>query len=331
LILFNDNARVAGPFPVRVPALFFVLLFAWSCSAQEQATRPPVDSAKEVAIPGASVMIGAGDIAICGTNGDEETASIVDSILRVDSAANVETGVFTMGDNAYPSGNQGSRATFVRCFGPSWGTKRIMDVIHPSPGNHDFETSNGPTYYGYFGDKAGPYGLGYYSYDIGKWHVVSLNSEILIGRGFIPQARAQEEWLKKDLREHGKKCTLAYWHRPLFSSGIHGGTSEALGLWNILYDNGVELVLNGHEHHYERFVPQTPAGVADSAKGIEEIIAGTGGANLRGLRYPVQPGSAIQINGYFGVVKLTLGDDEYRHAFIDTSGRVWDEGGRKCH
>jgi hypothetical protein len=330
VFLFSlGSANVAR---LRSHALVFlaVPLFAFGCDAQDRAT-PPAASAKEVAIPGAPILIAAGDIAICGTNGAEMTGALVDSLIRVDSAANVETAVVTMGDNAYPSGNLGSRATFVRCFGPSWGKDRIMHVIHPAPGNHDFETTNGPSYYGYFGNKAGPTGLGYYSYDIGKWHVVSLNSEILVGREFFPQARAQEAWLRNDLKEHGKKCTLAYWHRPLFSSGTHGGTAEALGLWKILYDNGVELVLNGHEHDYERFVPQTPAGVVDSVKGIEEIIAGTGGADLRGLRYPVQPGSALQINGYWGVLKLTLGDDEYRHAFIDTSGRVWDEGGRKCH
>jgi hypothetical protein len=313
----------------KVGAFSIVLL---ACP-QERSTPPPADaSAKEVALAGAAVVIAAGDIAMCGTTGDEGTAAIVDSVLRDDSAAHVENAVITMGDNAYPSGREGARNDFERCFTPSWGSKRIMQFIHPATGNHDFETVMGPGYYEYFGDKAGPPGKGYYSFDIGKWHAISLNSEILVGPRYDSgQLKAQEDWLRQDLKDHGKPCTLAYWHRPLFSSGIHGPTPEVQGLWNILYENGVDLVVNGHEHHYERFLPQTPAGVADSVKGIEQIIAGTGGADLRGLQYPVSPNSAMQITGYFGVLKLTLGDGEYRDAFLDADGRVWDRSGRKCH
>ena len=282
-------------------------------------------------MPGAAILIGAGDIAMCGTQGDEATARLVDSLLKVDTAANVEKAVVTMGDNAYPSGPEGSRGNFTRCFAPSWGTKRIMDSIHPALGNHDLETTSGLGYYEFFGSKAGPPRKGYYSYDIGKWHIVSLNSEIIVGRAFVAEAKLQEDWLRKDLKDHAKQCTLAYWHRPLFSSGWHGPTSGARGLWNILYDNDVDVILNGHEHDYERFLPQTPVGIADSVRGIAQIIAGTGGAELRALRHPFAYNSAIQIAGYFGVIKLTLGDGEYRHAFIDTTGRVWDEGGGKCH
>ena len=309
------------------------MLLLPACYKQDRATPPPADApAKEVALAGAVVVIAAGDIAMCGTTGDEMTAAIVDSVLRDDSAAKVENAVITMGDNAYPSGREGARNDFVRCFTPSWGSKRIMEFIHPATGNHDFQTVMGPGYYEYFGDRAGPSGKGYYSFDIGKWHAISLNSEILVGPLYDPvQAKAQEDWLRHDLKDHGKPCTLAYWHRPLFSSGTHGPTPEVQGLWNILYENGVDLVVNGHEHHYERFLPQTPAGIEDSVKGIEQIIAGTGGADLRGLQYPLSPNSTMQITGYFGVLKLTLGDAEYRHAFLDVDGRVWDRSGRKCH
>lgn len=258
------------------------------------------------------------------------TGALVDSVIKVDSAANVETAVFTMGDNAYPSGDEGDRATFTRCFAPSWGRKRIMQLIHPAPGNHDFEVSSGAGYYRYFGDKAGPPDRGYYSYDVGKWHIVSLNSEILFDRQYLREVRAQEQWLRDDLKSHPAQCTLAYWHRPLFTSGVHGPTEEVQTFWNILYENGADIVVNGHEHHYERFIPQTPAGIADSVRGITEFIVGTGGGELRGLSY-LAANSAMQINGYFGVIKLTLGDGEFRHAFIDTTGRVWDEGGGKCH
>ncbi|MEP6549673.1 MAG: alkaline phosphatase, partial [Gemmatimonadales bacterium] len=126
-------------------------------------------------------------------------------------------------------------------------------------------------------------------------------------------------------------CTLAYFHRPLFSSGTHGGSPEVGALWQILYDGGVDLVLNGHDHHYERFHPQTPAGVMDSVRGIEQIIAGTGGGDLRGVR-PRRAGNSIgAIRGRFGVLKLSLGRDDYSSAFIDTTGRIWDPAVGKCH
>lgn len=314
--------------------LAVLAVLGFSCYSQNGVTPPPADApAKEIALAGAVVMIGAGDIAVCGTMGDEATGALVDSVLKTDSVEKVETVVFTAGDNAYPSGAEGPAYTFIRCFNPSWGSKRIMRSIHPAPGNHDFENTMGAGYYKYFGDRAGPAGKGYYSYDIGEWHAVSLNSEILVDPGpNSGEAKAQEEWLIKDLKDHGKPCTLAYFHRPLFSSGdFHGPTPEVQGLWDILYEAGVDLVLDGHDHHYERFLPQTPSGVADSVKGIEEIIVGTGGGERRGLRYPLAANSAAQVHGYWGVLKLTLGAGEYRHAFLDIGGRVWDRGGRKCH
>jgi len=276
-------------------------------------------------------MIGAGDIAVCGTSGDEATARIVDSVLTADGRSKVEVVVFTLGDNAYPSGSGGVENDFPRCFSPSWGTRRIMNLVHPSPGNHDYDTGSGAPYFAYFGDRAGPRGKGYYSYDVGEWHVISLNSELYFENANPAEAKAQEDWLRKDLADHKVLCTLAYFHRPLFSSGTHGATIEVRSLWNILYEARADLILNGHEHQYERFLAQTPSGVADSVSGIEEIIAGTGGGKLRELQYPVAANSIAQIHGHFGVLKLTLGAGEYRHAFLDTNGRVWDPGGRRCH
>ena len=302
------------------------------CSEDDNPTpTPPGPPPKELVIAGAPVMIGAGDIAVCGTSGDEATGRIVDSVLAADSVARVRTEVFTLGDNAYPSGSGGVANDLPRCFSPSWGRRRIMNVIHPAPGNHDYDSGGGAPYFAYFGGRAGPPGKGYYSYDVGDWHVISLNSELYFEAGDSAQARAQEDWLRRDLTAHPVLCTFAYFHRPLFSSGTHGGTTEANGIWKILYDAGVDLVLNGHDHDYERFLPQTPLGVPDSTRGIEEIIAGTGGGELRKLRYPPARNSVFQIHGHFGVLKLMLGQGEYRHAFIDTTGRVWDPGARKCH
>lgn len=276
-------------------------------------------------------MIGAGDIAVCGTSGDEATARLVDSVLRVDSAAKIVSAVFTLGDNAYPSGPGGVNGDFQRCFATSWGKPRILNVIHPSPGNHDYDTGSAKPYFDYFGARAGPAGKGYYSYDVGTWHVISLNSELYFEHGSEAEAKAQEDWLRADIVAHPARCTMAYFHRPLFSSGTYGASPEVRALWDILSAGGADLILNGHEHHYERFLPQTPAGVADSATGIEEIIAGTGGGELRKLRYTLAANTAYQIHGHFGVLKLTLGAGDYRHAFIDASDRVWDPGGRKCH
>lgn len=310
---------------------FFLLVVILGCRDEPATPVPPGDPAQEVVLADAPILIGAGDIAVCGTRGDELTARLVDSVLTSDSAAKVETVVFTTGDNAYPSGADGMRNYFQRCFSPSWGKSRIMERIRPSPGNHDYDTGTGAPYFAYFGARAGAPGKGYYSYDLGAWHVIALNSELYFSRATPSEAREQEEWLRNDLSLHGNPCALAYFHRPLFSSGVHGGTPEMRPLWQILADAGVDLVLGGHDHHYERFHPQTPGGIPDSAKGIVQIVVGTGGARLRGERSQLAGNSAVRIRGRYGILKLTLGDGEYRHAFLDTDGRVWDSGGGRCH
>jgi hypothetical protein len=303
------------------------------CSRDKSPTPiPPGPPPQELAISGAqAVIIGAGDIAVCGTGGDEATGKLVDSVLAADSVARIETSVFTLGDNAYPSGSSGVDHDFPRCFSPSWGSKRIMNAIHTAPGNHDYDSGSGAPYFAYFGARAGPPGKGYYSYDFGGWHLISLNSELYFGAGTPADVAAQEEWLRRDLVDHHALCTIAYWHRPLFSSGTYGASPEVRLLWQILYDGGADLILNGHEHDYERFLPQTPDGVVDSVKGIPQIIAGTGGGVLRKMNAPFARNSVFQIHGRFGVLKLTLGAGEYRHAFIDATGRVWDPGAGKCH
>ena len=302
------------------------------CFPPVEVTPPPADAPAEMlALAGASVLIGAGDIAVCGTSYDERTAAIVDSIAREDSAANVTNAVFTVGDHVYPNG---AMANWNACWRPSWGdtTKRIMRNLRPSIGNHDLDNGFGEAYYQIFGKAAGAKGLGYYAYDLGEWKIISLNSEIVTNPAFPPDTRrAQEAWLRKELEGNTKKCTIAYFHRPRFSSGGHSGDLRMTGLWNILYEHNVDLVINGHEHHYERFDPQTPAGLRDTVKGIPQFIVGTGGASLTGIRNPVQPNSARRIQGHYGVLKLTLGAGEYQHAFLDTEGRVWDRAAGKCH
>jgi len=277
------------------------------------------------------VLIGAGDIAVCGTPFDEQTARLVDSVSREDSIAKVENAVFTLGDHVYPNG---ARANWDRCWSTSWGdtSKRIMKWIRPSIGNHDLDGGFGEAYYEIFGKSAGEKGKGYYAYDLGAWKVISLNSEIVTNPAFTPDARRQqEEWLKKELAGNTKKCTVAYFHRPRFSSGGHSGDLRMTGVWNILYEHNVDLVLNGHEHHYERFAPQTPAGLRDTVRGIAQIIVGTGGADFTGTHKPPQPNSLVRIEGHHGVLKLTLGGEEYQHAFLDIKGRIWDRSSGRCH
>jgi hypothetical protein len=303
-----------------------------ACVPTVQVTPPPAATpAATVKIAGASVLMGVGDIAGCDGGGDTRTAILVDSILRADSIAKVSDAVFTLGDNAY---QEGTARQFTDCFGSSWGNPKfsIMKKLHPTPGNHEYLSRAANPYFAYFGEKAGATGMGYYSYEVGTWHVVVLNSEIVLLSEYSDlDRRAQETWLIKDLADKPKPCTVAYWHEPRFSSGWHGSEKRLQPIWQILYDANVDLVLNGHDHDYERFLPQTPAGEPDSLRGIPEIVAGTGGGELRGFAGKKIRNSDFRLEGRFGVLLLTLGGGEYRSAWIETNGRVWDASGGKCH
>jgi len=309
-----------------------VILLSLNCFPPVDVTPPPGDApAAIVALSGASVLVGAGDIAVCGTPYDEATAAIIDSVARDDSAAKVDDVIFTAGDNWYPNG---AKAYHDQCWTPSWGDgkKRILKDLRPAVGNHDLDNGFGEAYYDAFGKAAGEKGKGYYSYDLGEWKVIVLNSEIVVNPAFsVESRRAQDDWLKKELDGNTKKCTIAIFHRPRFSSGGHAGDLRMTGFWNMLFEKDADLIINGHEHHYERFDPQTPAGLRDTVKGIPEIIVGTGGAGLTGIRVPVQPNSVRRIQGHHGVLKLTLGAGEFQSAFLDTEGRVWDRAAGKCH
>jgi hypothetical protein len=326
--------RVWSTFGIRRAAIAAIVaspISVLACKIPVQMTPAPASAtAEQVALSGASVFVGAGDIAVCGTNGDEGTARIVDSILRVDSIAKVNDQVFTLGDNAYPDG---SASNFALCFTPSWGdsSKRIMKKIRPTPGNHEHLSVGAAPYYDYFGSRAGSSKKGYYSFDLGEWHVIALNSAIMLGAFSDAEKKAQEDWLTSELKGTQKLCTVAYWHNPRFSSGWHGSDASLLRIWQILYDGGVDLVLNGHDHDYERFLPQDPLGVLDSVHGIPEYIVGTGGGALRSFGAAHDANSAARVEGHWGILKLTLGKGEYRSAFIDIEGRVWDPSGGRCH
>ena len=312
--------------------LMVLLVVGMNCPPPVQVTPPSADApAAEVALTGASVLIGAGDIGNCANQGAIATAALMDSVLRADSAAKVHDEAFTLGDNAYPGG---SVQDFAQCFAPTWGdsTKLIMKNIRPALGNHEHLSGGGAPYYKYFGSRAGPADKGYYSYNVGEWHAIVLNSEIIVNTGFTDAERkAQEDWLQQDLKSDHHVCTVAYWHHPRFSSGWHGTDARLAPFWEILYAGGVDVVLNGHDHDYERFLPQTPEGAVDSTKGITEIISGTGGGDLRGFRSTLEPHSAYRVEGHYGVLKLTLGAKAYRYAFLGVNGGIWDRGGGTCH
>ena len=265
--------------------------------------------------PGAEyVLVGAGDIAACGSSGDEATADLLDGISGT---------VFTAGDNAYPDG---TATDFAQCYGPSWGRHKAR--TRPAPGNHDYNTPGATGYYAYYGADAGEAGKGYYSYDLGDWHIISLNSNIAMGPG-----SAQESWLRADLAASGKQCTLAYWHHPRFSSGTtHGDASSTEPLWRALYDAGAEVVISGHEHNYERFALQDPAGVADPAGGIREFVVGTGGANHYYDLGAVKPTSEVFEGSTWGVLKLMLRPGGYAWTFVPVAGASFtDSGTGTCH
>ncbi|HMN62759.1 MAG TPA: alkaline phosphatase family protein, partial [Anaerolinea sp.] len=262
-------------------------------------------------------LVGAGDIDVCGENGDEATAALLE---------NIPGPIFTLGDN---SNEVGTLKQYENCFGATWG--RFKERIHPSPGNHDFTTDNGADYFTYFGAAAGEPGKGYYSYDLGTWHILALNGNCSQVGG-CGEGSPQLDWLRADLAASPARCTIAYWHQPRFSSGIHGSNREYVDFWRALYAAGAEIVMNGHDHIYERFAPQDPDGNADPLNGIRQFIVGTGGAFYRDLGGDPIPNSEKIILYTFGALKLTLRDGSYDWQFIPVDGRTEsDSGSGTCH
>jgi len=254
------------------------------------------------------ILVGAGDIADCSGRGDEETSALLDTIPGT---------VFTTGDNAYP---RGTFENFIDCYDPSWGRHKAR--TYPAPGNHDYYTEGAAAYYSYFGPNAGDPLKGYYSYNLGTWHVIVLNSELPVGAG-----SEQEQWLRADLTANPVDCTLAYWHTPRFSSGdVHGSSERMEPLWQALYDFGADVVLTGHEHNYERFAPQTPQGIADPDRGIREFVVGTGGYSHYPITNPL-PNSEVHITDTYGVLKLVLHTGGYSWEFVPVEGEAYYDSG----
>lgn len=273
------------------------------------------------------ILIGAGDIAYCSSTGDEATANLLDAAF----AGGASGIVFTAGDNVYTSGTY---SEFLNCYNSNWGRQKAR--TKPAVGNHEYLTTAAAGYFDYFNGigngtgAAGDRDKGYYSYNLGDWHIVVLNSNCSQVGGCGAGSK-QEQWLRADLAANPGKCQASYFHHPRFSSGSHGSTASMQPLWQALYDYGVDIVLSGHDHLYERFALQTPSGVSDSARGIREFIVGTGGKNHY-LFSTVLPNSEVRNSDTFGVLKLNLHTDSYDWQFMPEVGKTFtDSGTQSCH
>ena len=310
------------------PALVGVL-----ASCHDPITEPE-QPAPEAAAPPArfnvvgigATLMAAGDIAWCGTASwalkDEATADLLEAVP--------EATVLTLGDNvAVSSGVAATAADYQNCYGPSWGQAGIFERTHPTPGDRDWQFGGGAEYFNYFGGRAGEPGKGYYSFDVGEWHVIALNSNIAMNA-----TSAQYQWLKADLEANARECTLAYWHMPRFSSIAGTPRNDVRPLWDLLFGGGVEVILNGNNRVYERFAPQRPDGVADEAFGIRQFISSTGGLGTQTAPSTRATNSEVLFTNVFGVVVLTLRAGGYDWEFRPAAGTTLaapETGSGVCH
>lgn len=313
------------PWARRFARAFFLVAAASIIGAHDGprllGQRAPVSKA-EVADASADkrasdyTVVAAGDISDCHLPGSEATAKLLDKIPGT---------VLPIGDLAYPDG---SDANF-KCYDKTWGRHKAR--TRPAPGNHEYHTPGAAGYFKYFGSVAGSPGHSYYSFDLGTWHIISMDSQCS-SIGGCQKGSPEERWLRDDLRKHSNNCILAYWHAPLFSSGSeHGNAPQMKAFWDDLYAAGADIVLNGHDHDYERFAPQNPEGAADPAHGIREFVVGTGGKSQRGFRDRLST-TEVRSSSTFGVLKIDLHAHGYDWKFIPVEGGEFtDAGSGTCH
>jgi 3',5'-cyclic AMP phosphodiesterase CpdA len=285
--------------------LALVAVFALSAATfLARAAQPAADDR--------AVLLAAGDIARCGNElrGAVATGRLLDRLQGT---------ILSLGDHAYTTG---ADADFRQCYEPAWG--RHKGRTRPTPGNHDYFTENGRPYFAYFGENAGPDRRGYYSFEVGGWHIVSLNSNVDAGAG-----SAQLSWLRNDLKTHRSTCTLAFWHLPLFSSGDHGSNPKMRDAWDVLFEFGVDVALSAHDHTYERFGLLDARGRPAPGRGIRQFVVGTGGAGV--YRFDrLLPHSEVRSNEAYGILKLTLSEAAYDWEFIPAVGTFRDSGTASC-
>lgn len=230
--------------------------------------------------------------------------------------------VLTVGDNQYP---KGELKFYQESYDETWG--KLKSITYPTPGNHEYYTADASGYYDYFGDRAGERGKGYYSYKIGDWLMLALNSEIDVSAG-----SPQLAWLEQELKSNKNTCSLAYWHKSRFSTSEHGDNPQYDALWKLLYANNVDVVANGHSHGYERFIPLNPDGNPDTNKGIVQFVSGMGGNFPQGLKSATS-NLATRQNHAFGVLKLTLYPKSAHYEFVPIPSQQTfsDSGIVACH
>jgi hypothetical protein len=256
--------------------------------------------------PAVVTVLAAGDIAGCDSDGDEATAELLDSLPGT---------ILALGDLAYPDGTADQ---FASCYGPSWGRHRAR--TRPVPGNHEYRADGARPYFDYFGLRP----PGWYSFDLGSWHLVALNSNCDgPGVGGCGPESEQVRWFREDLAAHPTRCTLAYWHHARYSSGTeHGDNDDVDGFWRAAAEGGVDIVLVGHEHNYERFAPQD---------GMRQFVVGTGGRSHYGFDETPDEGSEVRAGNTYGLLELTLGEGSYRWRFVPVKGESFrDEGEGRC-
>jgi hypothetical protein len=288
----------------------------------------------------ASVVIAAaGDISDPQIDNQGDTANLV--------LAGSYDAVLTLGDNQY---EDGTYTDFNTYFGQTWG--RFKSKIFPALGNHEYSTNTPVAAGGYFDyffgtpptnpniadSGAADPARGYYSFDLGTWHIIALNTNIgatadeACGKIACDEGSAQERWLKADLAAHTQRCTLAYWHQPRFTAGCHADDTDVQALWNDLYAANADVILNGHEHDYQRFVPMNPSGLADDRRGLVEFIVGTGGTRISCPTHTTTSTLAAHENGTYGILRLTLRPASYDYRFVPVAGRSYsDTGSGRCH
>ncbi|HEV2612426.1 MAG TPA: metallophosphoesterase [Noviherbaspirillum sp.] len=307
---------ISGIFALSLP---FILALS-GCQSDKSST---LGSGPAESIPGKGVNVyAAGDIADCkkvkpANSGAAKTAALIEARLANDP----EAAVLSLGDHTYPIGLLDE---FTSCYEPTWG--RFKKRTYPTPGNHEYYTPKAVGYYSYFDEIAGPEQRGYYSFRLGSWHVISLNSYLKPN-----EHQAQMEWLKADLEKNKTRCTLAYWHHPLFSSGGHGSSPRMKDAWKLLVEAGADVVLSSHDHDYERFAPQDENGREDGKRGMRQFVVGTGGAELTPFWFR-KFNSEVSDNSSFGVLKLNLKPTGYEWEFlpVDEDG-FRDRGAALCN
>jgi hypothetical protein len=306
--------------------------YTYRVRARDAAGNRSKASSKLVATASSAVVVAAaGDVACDPSDSNYHDGTGTSTACRQLYTSNLLVNgdfdaVLALGDLQY---NSGSLSDFNEVYDPTWG--RVQSITYPIVGNHEYGQSNASGYFQYFGSRAGPAGKGYYSFDLGSWHIVAINSEC-DQVGGCGTGSPQETWLRNDLAAHPAQCTIAMWHKGRYSSGHDGDNTFMQPMWADLYNAGVEILLSGHSHDYERFAPQDASGHLDNTNGVRQFIVGTGGAFFTGLGNSFDANSQAHQNTSYGVLQLTLRSGAYDWRFLPEAGKTYtDSGTTSCH